>query len=152
MANSNIKKSTESEERRLNPIIRFVSKIDGWVMRHTKLRLLARSAPALLLTTIGRKSGQPRTTPVLYLRDGTDIVVVASKAGLPNHPLWYLNLEANPNVEVEVDGRKMAMLARRATEEEKQRLWPGLVERYPDFANYQSRTDRDIPVVFLSSK
>ena len=152
MANSNIKQSTEREERRLNPIIRFVSKIDGWIMRHTKLRLLARSAPALLLTTIGRKSGQPRTTPVLYLRDGTDIVVVASKAGLPNHPLWYLNLEANPNVEVEVDGRKMAMLARRATEDEKQRLWPRLVERYPDFASYQARTDRDIPVVFLSPK
>ena len=152
MANSNIRKSTEREERSINPIIRLLSKIDGWMMKHAKLRLVARSAPALLLTTIGRKSGQPRTTPVLYLRDGEAIVVVASKGGLPNHPLWYSNLEANANVEVEVDGQKMAMLARRATEEEKQRLWPRLVGMYPDFANYQARTDRDIPVIFLSPK
>ena len=152
MTNSNIRKSTEREERSINPIIRLLSKIDGWMMKHAKLRLVARNAPALLLTTIGRKSGQPRTTPVLYLRYGDAIVVVASKGGLPNHPLWYLNLTANPNVEVEVDGQKMAMLARRATEEEKQRLWPRLVEMYPDFANYQARTDRDIPVIFLSPK
>jgi F420H(2)-dependent quinone reductase len=152
MANSSIKKSTEREERSINVIIRLLSKIDGWMMRHAKLRLLARSAPALLLTTIGRKSGQPRTTPVLYLREGTAIVVVASKGGMPNHPLWYLNLAANPHVEVEVDGQKMAMLARQATEEEKQRLWPKLLEMYPDFATYQARTQRDIPVIFLLPK
>jgi deazaflavin-dependent oxidoreductase (nitroreductase family) len=152
MNNSSLKKPSERQERSFNFIVRAFSKLDGWMMKHTKLRLLARSAPALLLTTIGRKSGQPRTTPVLYLRAGTDIVVVASKGGMPNHPLWYLNLEANPNVEVEVAGQKTAMLARRATEEEKQRLWPRLVEMYPDFNTYQARTDRDIPVIFLSPK
>jgi deazaflavin-dependent oxidoreductase (nitroreductase family) len=105
----------------------------------------------LLLTSRGRRSGQPRTTPLLYLRDGERLVVVASKGGFSTHPLWYRNVEANPHVEVELGGARSAMLARRASDAEKRALWPKLVAMYRDFDDYQARTDRDIPVVILSA-
>jgi deazaflavin-dependent oxidoreductase (nitroreductase family) len=111
-----------------------------------------RGAPVMLLTTIGRKSGTPRTVPVLYLRDGENVVVVASKAGMSRHPVWYLNLEADPNVEIEIREEKREMTARRATGEEKTALWPRLVEMYRDFDDYQARTERDIPVIILSPR
>ena len=106
----------------------------------------------MLLTTIGRKSGEPRTVPVLYLRDGENVVVVASQAGLTHHPVWYLNLEANPDVTIEIARQKQEMRARRASDEEKAALWPRLVEMYRDFDDYQARTDRNIPVVILSPR
>jgi deazaflavin-dependent oxidoreductase (nitroreductase family) len=106
----------------------------------------------LLLTTVGRKSGESRTVPVLYLRDGEDVVVVASQAGLTRHPVWYLNLEANPEVSIEIGDEKGEMRARRATDEEKAALWPRLVEMYRDFDDYQARTERNIPVVILSPR
>jgi F420H(2)-dependent quinone reductase len=159
MANSGPKKSTTREEWVVNVVARLFSQIDRWLLRltgghgsHTKWRLLGRGAPALLLTTRGRKSGQLRTTPVLYLRDEDSFVVVASKGGMPHHPLWYLNLEANQSAVIEIDGREMPVLARRATEVERQRLWPKLVGMYPNFATYQERTDREIPVVILSPR
>jgi deazaflavin-dependent oxidoreductase (nitroreductase family) len=89
---------------------------------------------------------------VLYLRDGENLVVVASKAGMSHHPLWYGNLESNPAVEVEIGRDRKKMLARRATDEEKAALWPRLVEMYRDFDDYQARTDRNIPVVILSPR
>ena len=106
--------------------------------------------PVLLLTTIGRKSGQPQTAPLLYLKDGDTYVVVASKGGMSHHPLWFKNLEANPSVEVEVGSDKVAMTARRATADEKAALWPTLLALYPSYADYQARTTRDIPVVLLT--
>lgn len=103
--------------------------------------------PVLLLTTIGRKSGQPRTTPLLFIEDGGDVIVVASQGGLPKDPLWYKNLVANPECEVQIKRRKMKMRARTASPEERERLWPRLVALYPDFASYATWTDRVIPVV-----
>jgi len=108
-----------------------------------------RGVPVLLLTTIGRKSGKPRTAPLVYLEDGDDLVVVASQGGLPTDPLWYKNLQANPEVEVQIKRRKMKMRARAATATERARLWPKLVDHYADFASYESWTDREIPVVIL---
>jgi len=104
----------------------------------------------LLLTTTGRRSGEPYTTPLIYITDGDDYVVVASKGGAPEHPDWYHNLVANPKVEIQVTDQVMAAIARTATSEERARLWPRLVEVWPDFDEYQKKTDREIPVVLLT--
>lgn len=104
-------------------------------------------APVCLVTTIGRKSGQARTVPLLYLRDGERVVIVASKGGMPDHPLWYLNLQSQPEVLVQIGRRKCSMQARTADDEERAKLWPRLVEMYADYDQYQEWTDRKIPVV-----
>ena len=106
-------------------------------------------APVLLLTTVGRKSGRRRTNPLLYLRDGGDLVVVASEGGAPKHPAWFLNLVANPEVEVEVGRAREPRRAREASDEERARLWARLVEMYPGYEAYQRKTARRIPVVIL---
>ncbi len=105
--------------------------------------------PVLLLTTVGRKSGLPRTLPLLFIEEGDTIVVGASKGGLPGDPLWYKNLVATPECEVQIKRRKMKMKARTASPEERAVLWPKLVAHYPDFASYATWTDRIIPVVIL---
>jgi deazaflavin-dependent oxidoreductase (nitroreductase family) len=103
----------------------------------------------LILTTTGRRSGQARQTPLIYGRHGDDYLVVASKGGAPEHPAWYLNLDANSDVEIQVRGDKMRARARTATREEKAELWPIMTNEWPDYDRYQQDTDRDIPVVVL---
>lgn len=103
--------------------------------------------PVCLVTTIGRKTGQPRTAPLLFLEDGDKVVLVASQGGLPKHPLWFRNIQANPEVTVQIKSRIRTMLARVASDEERAAYWPRLTAMYPDFDNYQSWTDRVIPVV-----
>ncbi len=103
----------------------------------------------LILTTTGRHSGTARSTPLIYGRDGEDYVVVASKGGADEHPAWYVNLRADPAVEVQVRGDRFPARARTASQEEKPRLWQAAVERWPAYADYQRRTERDIPVVVL---
>lgn len=105
--------------------------------------------PILLLNTIGRKSGEKRTHPLLYLADGEDMVIVASAGGAPRHPAWYWNLKANPETMVEVGDREVRVRAEEASPEERARLWPRLVEMYSGYGNYQKKTDREIPVVVL---
>jgi deazaflavin-dependent oxidoreductase (nitroreductase family) len=105
--------------------------------------------PVLLLTTTGRKSGQPRTLPLLFIEEGDRIIIVASKGGLPSEPLWYKNLVANPECDVQIKRRKLKARARTASPEEREALWPKLVAHYPDFASYATWTDRVIPVVIL---
>jgi deazaflavin-dependent oxidoreductase (nitroreductase family) len=107
-------------------------------------------APICLLTTTGRRSGRRRTVPLLYLPQGDDLVVVASRGGMGTHPAWYLNLLADPAATVQVGPRTVAVRARDATDEERDRLWPGLAAAYPHFDAYQARTSRRIPVVVLS--
>jgi deazaflavin-dependent oxidoreductase (nitroreductase family) len=106
-------------------------------------------AKVLILTTTGRRSGAPRSTPLIYGRDGDDYVVVASKGGADEHPAWFLNLTADPEVDVQVLGDRFPARARTATAEEKPRLWQAAVERWPAYADYQRRTEREIPVVVL---
>ena len=107
-------------------------------------------ATSLLLTTNGRKSGEPRTSALIYAKDGDDYLVVASMGGAPMHPAWYLNLEANPQAEIQVLADRIPVTARTATPEEKPRLWDIVREQWPNYDVYQSRTDRDIPVVVLT--
>lgn len=103
--------------------------------------------PAALLTTTGRKSGQPRTTATLYLRDGERLVLPASFGGRDGNPMWYRNLQANPLVQVQVRRERLAMAARDATDEERRRYWPVLIKMYPPYRNYRDAADRVIPLV-----
>ncbi len=103
----------------------------------------------LLLTTSGRKSGQRRTTPLLYLQDAESFVIVASNGGSDRHPGWCLNLRANPVAEVQIGRTKRAVRAEEADENERQRLWPLLVTMYSRYEQYQQGTERKIPVVLL---
>ena len=146
---------TPLQERLASPLIRAASAANTWVYRLSGGRIGGRfrqGAPVLLLTTTGRKSGRPRTAPLLYLEDGENLVVVASKGGMSQHPVWYLNLEANPDVEVEIGTSRRRLRARRASDEEKAKLWPRLVAMYRDYDDYQARTDRSIPVVILGPR
>jgi deazaflavin-dependent oxidoreductase (nitroreductase family) len=103
----------------------------------------------LLLTTTGNRSGEQRTAPLIYGRDGDAYLVVASKGGSPDPPAWYVNLEADPDVEVQVLGDRFRARARTATAEERPRMWEEMRSHWPDYHAYQARTDREIPVVVL---
>ncbi len=107
------------------------------------------TAPALLLTTTGRKSGEKFIFPLFYGTDGDSYIVVASKGGAPEHPGWYRNLLANPDVEVQVGIRKFKARARTAAGEERARLWKKALEFWPPYADYALKTKREIPVVVL---
>lgn len=105
--------------------------------------------PTLLLTTTGRKSGEPRSLPLIYGTVGDSYAVIASKGGLPTHPLWYLNLEAQPKCELMVGAKAVSARARTATGEERDRIWAQMAEIYPPYLDYQKATQREIPVVVL---
>jgi deazaflavin-dependent oxidoreductase (nitroreductase family) len=139
-------------------LMRLYSKANVWLYKRSGGALGAKwrvgsafpwGRPLLLLTTVGRKSGERRTTPLLYIADGERLVVVASQGGLPSDPQWYLNLRADPDVTVQVGRHVEARHAREATPEERASLWPRHVAHYSDFATYQSWTSRTIPVVIL---
>ena len=106
----------------------------------------------LLLEHVGAKSGKHRTIPLLYIDDGDDLVIVASKGGSHKHPAWFHNLMANPATRVQVGSEKREVVARKAGRREKKRLWPQVVEVWPDYENYQERTEREIPLVILSPR
>ena len=106
-------------------------------------------AHILLLTTTGRKTGEPRTTPLIYGTHGDDYLVVGSQGGLPKHPAWYLNLSEHPQVEVQVKGDRFKARAHTATPEEKPELWKIMTSEWPHYDAYQGNTDREIPVVVL---
>lgn len=107
-------------------------------------------APILLLDHVGRRTGARRTTPLIYLEDGDDLVVVGSRGGSDANPGWLFNLHARPETEVQVRSDRRKVVARQASPAQKQRLWPRLVATYPNYALYERRTTRDIPVVLLS--
>jgi deazaflavin-dependent oxidoreductase (nitroreductase family) len=106
--------------------------------------------PTLLLTTKGRKSGEPRALPLIYGTSGDSYVVIASKGGMQTHPVWYLNLQAEPQCELQIGAKRVSARARVAEGEERDRLWKQLAEVYPPYEAYQkSATERTIPVVVL---
>ena len=106
--------------------------------------------PTLLLTTTGRRIGEPRTSPLIFARDGDDYLVIASTGGSPKHPSWYLNLQAHPEAEIQVKGETIPVTARTASDDEKPRLWRIMTDVWPNYDVYQTRTDRSIPVIVLS--
>jgi deazaflavin-dependent oxidoreductase (nitroreductase family) len=107
-------------------------------------------APICLLTTTGRRTGRPRTVPLLYIpHDDDQIVLVASHGGMSTHPAWFLNLIADPRATVDIASSRRPMSARLATDAERTELWPALTAVYPHFDAYQRRTDRPIPVLIL---
>jgi proline iminopeptidase len=108
-----------------------------------------RGAPTLILTTVGRKSGEERLSPLIYGMAGEHPMIVASKGGHPKHPAWYLNIRENPQVTVQIRGDKFSARARDATPEERPELWKQMTEIWPDYDNYQRKTDREIPIVIL---
>jgi deazaflavin-dependent oxidoreductase (nitroreductase family) len=133
-------------------VIRAMSALNVWVYRLTGGRVGGKfigGAPVCLLTHVGRKSGKRRIAPLLYLEDGERVVIVASQGGMPKHPVWYLNLKANPDCEVQIGSRTRKLRAREAGPAEKAGLWPKLVAMYPEYDDYQARTDRVIPVMIL---
>lgn len=153
MAKSPPRPWTPQEERIGTLAVRLMSAVNTWIFQLSGGRLgnrFLRGAPVLLLTTTGARSGDNRTTPLIYLEDGDDVVLVASKGGMSGSPGWYHNLVKHPDCAVQIGGGKRAMRARRATDEEKAAYWPRLLEIYPDYDDYQARTARNIPVMILS--
>ncbi len=108
--------------------------------------------PTLLLDHVGAKSGTTRTSPLGYVPDGDNLVVVASKGGNPKHPGWYHNLRAHPDVEIQVGSKRKDVHAHVANAEERKRLWPKVVKAYGGYADYQKRTEREIPLVVLEPR
>lgn len=125
---------------------RYLANPDGWANGSGAPSGL----PTLLLTTTGRKSGEQRTTPLVFLQDGENMVVVGSLAGYDTHPAWYLNVQANPACEVQLDRRRMSAVARDATEQERAALWPRLVAVFPAWGYFQAQTERPFAIVVLS--
>jgi deazaflavin-dependent oxidoreductase (nitroreductase family) len=108
--------------------------------------------PVLLLTTTGRRSGKPRTTPLTFFRDGKDLVVIASNGGADRAPDWSLNLQQNPCAVVQIRTDELTVDASTASPEERERLWVGITATYPGYAAYQQKTTRQIPVLILTPR
>ena len=130
---------------------KWVTKLHVAAYRATEGKIGGRmmNSPVLLLLTTGRKSGKERTTPLLYLRDGVNYIMVASNGGTAGDPAWWLNLQRDPEAIVEVGGSRLRVRAEEVKGEQKRRLWRRLVEMYPLYESYQRRTDREIPVILL---
>jgi len=143
-------------------VIKYMSRAQVRVFRLTNGRIgskwrigagFRKPVPTLLLDHVGRKSGTAYTTPLLYLEDGANLVIVASQGGLPKNPQWYPNLLAHPDTVVRVRKEGVRPVrARTATADERAVLWPRLVELYADFAKYAKWTDREIPIVVLEPR
>jgi deazaflavin-dependent oxidoreductase (nitroreductase family) len=137
------------------PVIKVLSRLNTWAYRLTNGRIggtYLHGVPVLLLTVVGRKTGRRLTVPLTYLKDGERLIVAASRAGMDQHPAWYLNLEANPDVDVQTAGVTRPMRAHTADDGERANYWPKLVAVNPDYGAYQARTQRKIPVIILSPR
>jgi deazaflavin-dependent oxidoreductase (nitroreductase family) len=130
-------------------LLKYFARAHIWVYRRTNGRLGARLLwfPAALVTTKGRKTGEARTTPTLYLRDGDRVVLPASFGGRDSNPGWYRNLKVNPDVHVQIRGEHFDMVARDATDVERNLYWSKLIRIYPPYRAYREATDRVIPLV-----
>ncbi len=137
------------------PLLRRVMKGHTLVYRATRGKVghrLPGAPPMLLLDHTGARSGIRRTSPLVYVRDGDDVVIVASKGGHPKHPAWYHNLKAHPETTVQIGSERREVRARVASAEERGRLWDKAVQTYAGYGGYQERTDREIPLVVLERR
>lgn len=130
--------------------IKWMSKAQTWLFKTSGGKLgnkFLKGAEVGILTTVGRKSGEQRESPLLFLQEGQRIVLVASQSGRANNPMWYLNVVANPRITFRTKAGSHELTARDATDAERDEYWPKLDAMYPDFVNYRSYTDRKIPIV-----
>jgi deazaflavin-dependent oxidoreductase (nitroreductase family) len=147
-----VKLALPSPEQTKDALAKVVTRVHSEVYRRTGGKFAGKVGKTqfLLLTTTGRRSGQPRTTPLNYQEDGDKFVVVASYGGDDRDPQWLHNLRADPAASVQIGARRHAVQGRVATAEEKARYWPQMAEMYPGYDKYQARTSREIPVVVLT--
>ncbi len=147
-----VSEQTKSEPRPPLKGQKYLTDLHVFLYKLSQGRLLGRLVgnPVLLLETIGRKSGQKRIIPLIYMMDDNRIVLIASNGGTEKHPAWWLNLKANPEAIVQIRGRRLAVTAREADPGERQRLWSLFSLKYPGYNDYQKRTPREIPVVILT--
>ena len=134
-------------------VMNRLTALNVWLYRRTGGRVggaIGNIKPIALVDHVGAKSGTRRTTPLVYTRDGDDVLIVGSQGGSPKTPSWVFNLRANPRTTIQIGSRKWEVVAREATGEERERLWPMVVANYPDFAVYQERTERQIPLLVLT--
>lgn len=143
------KPKTQAEKLPPKAILKLISKLNVLVYRLSGGRVMGKlkGSPICLVTMTGRKSGRRITMPLMYTPHQDRVLIVASLGGAPQHPVWYHNIMANPDVVIQDGSRIRTMRARQASAAEKAELWPLCVASYPDFAAYQARTDRDIPLV-----
>ena len=130
--------------------IRFQIAVFRWTNGRAMSAL--RGMPILLLTTVGRKTGKSRTTPLMYIRDGEGYVIIASNSGRALHPAWFHNLQASPQARIEIPGQRLDVSATVATQTERDRFWPQLVSKAPFFDGYQRNTSRLIPMILLKPR
>ncbi len=131
-------------------VIKWMSRAQTWIFKKTNGKFgnkFLRGSEVGILTTIGRKSGEPRDSPLLFLQEGSRIVLVASQGGRATNPMWYLNLKANPAISFQTKKERLELVAREATDAERDQYWPKLDAMYADFVNYRSYTDRKIPIL-----
>jgi len=143
--------STEQGSRYIQPDYSLLGEEHVKAYRETngETGYIWNGAPVLLLTTIGKKSGQPRTIPLIYAREGDKYILIASKGGAPEHPVWYRNLVKTPAVEIQVKEKIMKGRARTAEGAEREQLWQVATQVWPNYDQYKERTDRLIPVVVI---
>lgn len=137
-------------EPAMRPLTRFGSAAHARLYRLTRGRAANGKYPTMLLTVTGRKTGAPRTVPLIYITDGSRLVIAAAYAGSDRNPDWWLNLQANPHAVAQIGDREFPVKATLAPASSRAELWRRLVEMYPYFIEYQERTTREIPVVILS--
>ena len=155
------KKPAQLNSPLVTKVMKYAGKAHVWVYRKSGGKIganwrvgagLKKPVPTLLLEHTGRKSGKTFVSPLVFIEDGQDVIVVASKGGSDTHPQWYRNLVAIPDAYIEIGTDRRAVRAETASPEEKARLWPKLVDAYADFDTYQSWADRDIPVIVLKPR
>ena len=139
-----------SESATLPPkaVIRLFTRLNVWVYRLSGGRLMNRreGAPICLVTMTGRRSGKKKTICLMYTPHQEQVLLVASLGGAPQHPLWYYNLKAHPEIDIQIGSRRRRMLATEAAADQRHALWPVVVANYPSFATYQGHTSREIPL------
>jgi deazaflavin-dependent oxidoreductase (nitroreductase family) len=133
-------------------LMKIASRMNVWVYRMTNGKVMGsmKGSPICLVTMTGRKSGRTITMPLIYIAHGEDVVLIASQGGAPDHPVWYHNLMANPNIHIQSGSVDRPMRVRQASDEEKAEIWPHAVSVYGEFDDYQAKTDRNIPLLICS--
>lgn len=139
---------TDQEFKRLRQFIKPFSGLNSFVYKLTGGRLMGKfqGRPVVLIEMKGAKSGKQRTIPLMYVPHKDGVIIVGSQGGAPRSPVWVKNIQANPDIVAQYKGKRMELHARQVDDAEKEALWPTCVEHYHEFADYQARTDRNIPV------